>query len=64
MAKTKELSRDMQDRIIEPHKGGQGYQKISKELNLGLSIVGNIIRKYKKYGDSTAELPGMEDREK
>ena len=56
MAKTKELSRDMQDRIIERHKGGQGYQKISKEMNLALSTVGNIIRKYKKYGDGTANL--------
>ena len=27
IAKTKELARDMQDRIIESHKGGQGYRK-------------------------------------
>ena len=26
-------------------------------MNLALSIVGNIIRKYKKYGDGTANLP-------
>ena len=26
-------------------------------MNLALSTVGNIIRKYKKYGDSTANLP-------
>ena len=51
MAKNKELSRDMRDRIIEHHKGGQGYRKMSKEMNLALSIVGSIIRKYKKYGD-------------
>ena len=57
MAKTKELSRDMRDRIIEHHKGGQGYQKITKEMNLVLSTVGNMIRKYKKYGDKTANLP-------
>ena len=56
MAKTKESSRDMRDRIIECHKGGQGYQKISKEMNLALSTVGNIVRKYKKYGNSTANL--------
>ena len=55
MAKTKELSRDMRDKIIERHKGGQGYRIISKEMNLALSTVGNIIRKY-KYGDSTANL--------
>ena len=45
MAKTKQLSRDMRDRIIERHKGGQGYRKISKEMNLVLSTVENIIRK-------------------
>ena len=47
----------MWDRIIECHKGGQSYWKISKEMNLTLSTVGNIIRKYKKYGDGTANLP-------
>ena len=57
MAKTKELSRDMRDKIIERRKGGQGYRKISKEMNLAPSTVGNIIRKYKKYSDGTANLP-------
>ena len=57
MAETEELSRDMRDSIIERHEGGQGYRKISKEMNLALSTVGNIIRKYKKYGDDTANLP-------
>ena len=31
MAKTKGLSRDMQDRIIERHKGRQVYRKNSKK---------------------------------
>ena len=44
----------MRDRIIERHQVGQGYRKISKEMNLALSTLGNIIRKYKKYEDSTA----------
>ena len=57
MAKTKELSKDIRGRIIERHKGGQGYRKISKETNLALSTVGNIIRKYKRYGYNTANLP-------
>ena len=57
MAKIKELSRDMRDRITERQKGGQCYQKISKEMNLALSTVGKISRKYKKYGDGTADLP-------
>ena len=47
MAKTKELSRDMRERIIEHYKERQGYQKISKEMNLALNTVGNIIIKYK-----------------
>ena len=64
MAKAKELPRDMRNRIIERHKGGQGYRKISKEMNLARSTVGNIIRKYTKYGDSTANLQEMEDLEK
>ena len=57
MSKTKELSRDIRDRIIERHKGGQSYRKISKEMNVALSTVGNIIRKFKKHGDGTANLP-------
>ena len=57
MEKNKELSRDMRDRIIERHKEGQGYRKSSKEMNLALSRVGNIIRKYKKYGNGTVNLP-------
>ena len=32
-------------------------EKNSKEINLALSTVGNIIRKYKKCGDGTANLP-------
>ena len=34
MAKTKELSRDMRDKIIEYNKGGQGYRKIRTEMKL------------------------------
>ena len=57
MANTKELSGDIRDRIIDHHKGRQGYRKIGKEMNLALSTVGHIIRKYKKYGDGTENLP-------
>ena len=58
MAKTKELSRDMRDRTIERHKGGgQDYRKISSEMNLALSIVGNIIRMYMEYARCTTNLP-------
>ena len=46
----------MRDRIIESHKRGQGYRKLSKEMNLARSTVGNI-RKYKKSGEDRANLP-------
>ena len=55
MAKTKELSKDMCNKIIELHKG-QGYRKISKEMDLPLSTVGNI-RRYKKFGDGISSIP-------
>ena len=32
-------------------------ENLAKKTNLTLSTVGNIIRKYKKYGDGTANLP-------
>ena len=48
---------DIRDRIIECHKGGQDYKKNSKEMNLALRTIGNIIRKYKKYAVLTTNLP-------
>ena len=50
----------MQDKIIEHQKGGQGYRKISKEINLAPSTVGNI------RSMATVQQPfqEMEDREK
>ena len=32
-------------------------EKLAKKMNRALSTVENIIRKYKKYGDGTANLP-------
>ena len=32
MGKTKELSKDIRDTIINLHKAGMGYKKISKQL--------------------------------
>ena len=39
MGKTKELSKDIRDKIVDLHKAGMGYKKISKQL----------IRKWKKH---------------
>ena len=45
MGKTKELSKDIRDKIVDLHKAGMGYKKISKQLGEKLTI----IRKWKKH---------------
>ena len=45
MGKTKELSKDIRDKIVDLHKAGMGYKKISKQLGEKLTTVGAIIRK-------------------
>lgn len=57
MAKTRELSTDLRQKIIDCHKKGKGYRIISKELDLPLSTVGNIIRKFKNSEHTVANLP-------
>ena len=49
MGKTKELSKDIRDKIVDLHKAGMGYKKISKQLGEKLTTVGAIIGKWKKY---------------
>ena len=49
MGKTKELSKDIRDKIVDLHKAGMGYKKISKQLGAKLTTVGAIIRKWKKH---------------
>ena len=56
MGKTKELSRDISEKIVDLHKAGMGYKKISKKLGEKLTTVGEIIRKLKKH-KVTANLP-------
>ena len=48
MGKTKELSKDIRDKIIDLHKARMCYKKISKQLGEKLTTVGAIIRKWKK----------------
>ena len=47
MGKTKELSKDIGDKIVDLHKAGMGYKKISKQLGEKLTV-GAIIGKWKK----------------
>ena len=56
MGKTKELPKDIRDKIVDMHKAGMGYKKISKQLGEKLTTVGAIIRKWKKH-NVTANLP-------
>ena len=56
MGKTKELSKDIRDTIVDLHKAGMGYKKISKQLGEKLTTVRAIIRKWTKH-KVTANLP-------
>ncbi|KAI4893959.1 hypothetical protein NFI96_026951 [Prochilodus magdalenae] len=56
MAKTKELSKDPRDKIVDLHKAGKGYGGIAKQLGEKRSTVGATIRKWKKL-NMTVHLP-------
>ncbi|KAJ8355580.1 hypothetical protein SKAU_G00183740 [Synaphobranchus kaupii] len=49
MGKTKELSKDVRDKIVDLHKAGMGYKTIDKQLGEKETTVGAIIRKWKKH---------------
>ncbi len=51
MAKTKELSKDVRDKIVDLHKAGMGYKTIAKQLGEKVTTVGVIIRKWKKQNN-------------
>ncbi|KAI4898142.1 hypothetical protein NFI96_015405 [Prochilodus magdalenae] len=54
--KTKELSKDTGDKIVDLHKAGKGYGAIAKQLGEKNSTVGAILRKWKKL-NMTVNLP-------
>ncbi len=56
MGKTKELSKDTRDKIVDLHKAGMGYRTIGKQLGEKATTVGTIIRKWKKF-KRTVNLP-------
>ncbi len=49
MATTKELSKDVRDKIVDLHKAGMGYKTIAKQLGVKVTTVGAIIHKWKKH---------------
>ncbi len=56
MAKTKELSKDVRDKIVDLHKAAMSYKTIAKQLVEKVTTVGVIIRKWKKH-KMTVNLP-------
>ncbi len=56
MGKTKELSTDTRDKIVDLHKAGMGYRTIGKQLGEKATTFGAIIRKWKKF-EMTVNLP-------
>jgi len=78
MGKTKELSKDLRDKIADLHQAGIGYKTISKQLGEKVTTVGAIIRKWKEkkwtsinnqspsVWESTQDLApwGIDDHEK
>ena len=55
--KSKELSEDLRNKIMEKHGQSQGYKSISRDLDVPLSTVHNIIKKFTAHG-TVADLPG------
>ncbi|KAL0197931.1 hypothetical protein M9458_006471, partial [Cirrhinus mrigala] len=56
MAKTKELSKGVRDKIVDLYKAGMGYKTIAKQLGEKVTTVGVIICKWKKH-KITVDLP-------
>ncbi len=56
MANTKELSKDVRDKIVDLHKAGMGYNTITKQLGEKVTTVSAIIRKWKNH-KITVNLP-------
>uniref|UniRef100_A0AAZ3SEC2 Sleeping Beauty transposase HTH domain-containing protein n=1 Tax=Oncorhynchus tshawytscha TaxID=74940 RepID=A0AAZ3SEC2_ONCTS len=52
----KELSVELQERIVSMHKSGEGYQKMSAALKVPKTAVASLILKWKKCG-TTSTLP-------
>ncbi len=55
--KCKELSVDLREKIVEKHGQSQGYKSISRDLNVPVSTVRNIIKRFTAHA-TVANLPG------
>ncbi len=55
MGKTKELSKDIRDKIVDLHKAGMGYKTISKQIGKKGTTIGAIIRKWEKIQNTISQ---------
>ena len=55
--KSKELSEDLRTKIEEKHGKSQGYKSISRDLDVPVFTVRNIIKKFTAHG-TVDNLPG------
>jgi len=55
--KTRELFQEVRLKIVAKHGQSQGHKSISRDLDVPVSTVRNVIRKVKAHG-SVANLPG------
>ena len=56
MPRTKELSEHLRSRIVDLHEAGKGYKSISKSLDVHVSMVRQIVYKWRKFS-TVATLP-------
>ena len=49
MVKKKELSTNLRNKIVNSNKEKMGYKSLSKKFDVPVSIIQNIIKKYKSY---------------
>ncbi len=56
MAKTKERSKDVRDKIIDLHKAGMGYKTIAKQLGEKVTTVGAIYSQMEETQNNSISL--------
>ncbi len=63
MAKNKELSKDVRNKIVDLLKAGMSYKTITKQLGEKVTTTGAIIHKWKKhkYCQSPSDWGSMQD---
>jgi transposase len=51
--KTKELSKQVRDKVVEKYRSRLCYKKVSETLNIPQSTIKSFIKKWKEYGTTT-----------